>query len=80
MDVHVILVKVDFAVLSIDVLNALIKSKFNPKCSRAGYLKAEFHIYRTRFIITRGLYILNLILEGQKRLFNCCFFLKIPAG
>ena len=35
-------------------------------------------IYRTRAIITHGLYVLNPLFEGQKRL-NKGFFLKILA-
>ena len=32
--------------------------------------------YRTRAIITRGLYILNPLFEGQKRFFQGVFFFK----
>ena len=33
-------------------------------------------MYRTRAIITRGFYILNPFLEGQKRFFKVFFFQK----
>ena len=35
--------------------------------------------YRTRAIITRGLYILNPLFKGQKRVFKELFFRKILA-
>ena len=35
------------------------------------------YAYRTRAILTRGLYTLNPVFEGQKRLFRGFFFLSI---
>jgi hypothetical protein len=45
----------------------------NPKKKKDNWAVFVFITYRTRAIITRGLYIFNPLFEGQKRFFKEVF-------